>query len=160
MKRFLSLIFLGTFVFAGYQKYFGEPPRPLWTERAPRTSTWKRWSASQVNTSNRPLAAGQQDIAERIRVHSATHGVNYALALDLATFESNLNPKARNPRSTAKGVYQFLDSTWNSLCTGNVLDPDDNIGCAMRLLGENPKNISHWTADRRTRAFLRSKGYI
>lgn len=153
MKRILSLIFLGTFVFAGYRKYLCDPVVIAWPERTTRSRTWKRTDTQRSVVAN-------PDIAERIRKHSAEHGVDYALALDLATFESGLNPKARNPRSTAKGVYQFLDSTWDNLCTGNVLDPDDNIGCAMRLLGENPRNISHWTADHNTRAFLISKGYV
>lgn len=31
---------------------------------------------------------------------------------NIVSCESRFNSKAKNPRSTAKGLYQFLDSTW------------------------------------------------
>jgi cell division protein FtsL len=30
--------------------------------------------------------------------------------------ESEFNPNAKNPESTAKGMFQFLDGTWNGVC--------------------------------------------
>lgn len=33
----------------------------------------------------------------------------------LARFESNGNPNAKNPNSTASGQHQFIDSTWNQM---------------------------------------------
>lgn len=35
--------------------------------------------------------------------------------LEVAQKESGFNPNATNPRSTSKGLYQFIDSTWEAL---------------------------------------------
>ena len=58
--------------------------------------------------------------------------------------ESNLNPKAKNPDSTAKGVFQFLDGTWKyyglmkwgTLEGKDVLDFDDNVELATWVIGK------------------------
>lgn len=52
------------------------------------------------------------DIEELIRVESVKVGVNPDTALRIARCESNLNPKAKNSKSSALGLYQFLDGTW------------------------------------------------
>lgn len=57
-----------------------------------------------------------------------------------------INPKAKNPYSTAKGVFQILDGTWEYAgCTGDPYNEDDNIACAKILYqdsGTNPWNAS------------------
>jgi len=95
-----------------------------------------------------------------IRYYANVYGVDEKLAQDLAEFESNTDPTAHNPDSSAKGIYQFLNGTWHSEnCVGEVLSPNDNIACAMRVLsGFN--GIRHWTADTHTRAFLIENGYV
>lgn len=56
--------------------------------------------------------------------------------------ESNGNPKATNSLSSAKGLYQILDGTWQSSgCTGDPFDPDDNTRCAYKVL-----KIQGWAA--------------
>jgi hypothetical protein len=48
--------------------------------------------------------------------------------------ESSWNEEARNPNSSAKGLFQIIDGTWESNgCTGDVLDAKDNISCAKRI---------------------------
>lgn len=87
------------------------------------------------------------------------HGVDHALADYLAKIESNYDPLAKNPNSSARGVYQWINSSWKAFCKGDVLIAHDNIECAMKLL-ENPKNLSHWTADKNTELKLRRAGFI
>jgi len=41
-------------------------------------------------------------------------GVSFQYLLTTAQLESNLNPAARAPTSSAKGLYQFIDQTWLS----------------------------------------------
>lgn len=57
-----------------------------------------------------------------------------------------INPKAKNPYSTAKGVFQILDGTWaGAECEGDQYDEDDNIACARKLYdssGTRPWNAS------------------
>lgn len=38
----------------------------------------------------------------------------------VALRESHFNPKARNPRSSAQGTYQFLDRLWRESLAGQV----------------------------------------
>lgn len=64
-------------------------------------------------------------------------------ALCLMGYESGGNPNAKNPRSTAAGLFQFLRSTWDqivpasitggSYASGRVYDPEANIAAAAWL---------------------------
>lgn len=71
------------------------------------------------------------DAAER-------HGVDGRLMLGLARRESSLNPNARNTKSTAGGLYQFLDGTWKDWGGGkDKMDPAANADAAARMLKAN-----------------------
>ena len=57
------------------------------------------------------------------------------MALEVAKCESELNPKAKNRKSTAKGIFQILDGTWKHFnCSGDVLNAEDNVSCAKKVL--------------------------
>ncbi len=43
---------------------------------------------------------------------AAAYGLDRAMLADLAWCESRHEPDARNPRSTATGLFQFLTGTW------------------------------------------------
>lgn len=59
---------------------------------------------------------------------------NEPVMLAIGMAESGFNPKAKNPNSTAKGIYQILDGTWKAhKCEGDVYDPVDNIKCARKI---------------------------
>ena len=106
----------------------------------------------EVPTSTAPT------IQELITTKAVEYGVNPQLALDLARIESNFETYAKNPKSTAKGLYQFIDGTWNTYCTGHVFDPEANTTCAMQLLSNG--GIGHWKADFNTRRKLQELGYV
>lgn len=62
----------------------------------------------------------------------------------IAWCESRNNPLAKNPNSTAKGIYQFLDGTWQNYAqrywgedwvNHSVLDEEDN------------RELGHWVID-------------
>lgn len=44
-----------------------------------------------------------------------------------------LNPTARNPRSTAKGLFQVLDGTRDAYGCGDQLIPEESIKCARKI---------------------------
>ena len=46
--------------------------------------------------------------------------------------ESKYNPNATNPYSGAKGLFQFLDSSWAIWGQGSAYDPVSNINAAVR----------------------------
>ena len=56
--------------------------------------------------------------------------------------ESNNNPLAKNPKSTAKGVYQFLDGT-----VENVKNQGINLGFNKKYIKNIPNNPHDWTDD-------------
>jgi len=52
----------------------------------------------------------------------------------IAKYESNYNPKAKNPKSTASGVFQITAGTWYSNdCVGDKWNFQDNIRCAYEI---------------------------
>jgi hypothetical protein len=61
----------------------------------------------------------------------------------LASAESSGRPDAKNPRSTAKGVYQFIDSTWEQMggTPGNQYDPKENIELGARFIRQNAETL-------------------
>lgn len=101
---------------------------------------------------------GTEEVRNLIVDEAKRQGVRSDLALFLAKVESNFNPNAKNPNSSATGLFQFIDGTWKGNCEGNRLDPKDNARCAMELLGSG--GLHHWTVDPRTANKLRSAGFI
>jgi len=60
----------------------------------------------------------------------------------------NLNQYAKNPYSTAKGIYQFIDSTWRANCLemGNVYDYETNIDCFFKVYAD--QGTQPWISSR------------
>jgi hypothetical protein len=86
-------------------------PRPATTNTASRANLIRRAPApapiAHVAVPAAPAPSGS--IADQIRAVFGPYG-NQAVAV--ATCESGLNPNAANPHSTARGLFQFLSSTW------------------------------------------------
>ncbi len=66
---------------------------------------------------------------------------------DIAECESDDDPTAKNPNSTAYGRCQFIDSTWAYVqkkwgITLDRDDPDDQMYACTRLLAE--EGTKHW----------------
>jgi len=62
------------------------------------------------------ISGATSDIATRvtgaIRDAARVTGAGFEYLLNTALRESNLNPNAKNPSSSATGLFQFLDQTW------------------------------------------------
>jgi len=103
-------------------------PEPLQTETASASETYIQASElEQTIVANmgpdKPLT-----IEEKIHDAAIEYGVPEEVALALAACESTMNPYAQNPRSTAKGLYQFTDRTWRYIkAQGHQFDADENI---------------------------------
>jgi hypothetical protein len=80
-------------------------------------------------------------------------GISTTTAVAIAVAESNLIWNAKNPTSSASGVYQWISSSWNSICKPSgfedVFNPIENIKCAINTL-EEPQGKNHWNASRQT----------
>ena len=53
---------------------------------------------------------------------------------DLVTRESNWRVTAQNPNSSAKGLMQFLDSTWATVDCEKTLDGYKQIDCGIKYI--------------------------
>ncbi|MBS9720036.1 transglycosylase SLT domain-containing protein [Tianweitania sp. BSSL-BM11] len=67
------------------------------------------------------------------------HGVSAAGLRRTAHIESGGNPNARNPRSSAEGLFQFIDDTAKQygLSKSQKFDPDASADAAARLWKDN-----------------------
>lgn len=55
-------------------------------------------------------------------------------AVKVAMCESSHNPNASHPDSSARGLFQILQGTWNLYkCDGSPVNADDNIKCAYKI---------------------------
>lgn len=65
------------------------------------------------------------------------------LMLKIAWCESRLETKAKNPTSSAKGLFQILDGTWEHFkCEGDPFNAEDNIKCGKKIL--DGQGLSAW----------------
>ena len=58
------------------------------------------------------IQQAKPEVVSAIRTASEKTGVDFAYLLQNAAAESSLNPHAANTGSSARGLYQFIDSTW------------------------------------------------
>lgn len=90
-------------------------------ERRIARKEWKRIQAriaARKAAERQEIAAQQaQDAAEAAenQQSSSNQPVNLSgIAACIAKYESGGNPTAQNPTSSASGLYQFIDGTWNN----------------------------------------------
>lgn len=78
------------------------------------------------------------DVAEIIRQAAMRYQQSPEAMLRVAQLESSLNPAAANPKSSARGLFQFISPTWKTY--GNGADPLDaaaNADAAARFTRDN-----------------------
>jgi len=81
------------------------------------------------------------EVREYVVERAAYHGVSARLALAIAECESHLDPGARNPRSTATGIFQWVNpGVWYSTPYWTEL----GISIWAEYANGNP---GAWTAD-------------
>lgn len=86
------------------------------------------WHANAQSNSNEPI---QQPTPQEYLAELA--GKDFELLSKIIWCESGWKPLAKNPNSTASGLFQFIASTWNSWGEGNVFDSYDNIRAGVKL---------------------------
>jgi hypothetical protein len=70
-----------------------------------------RQSASPMAVTSATASAVPQ-ITGAIRQAAQKSGISFEYLMTTAKIESNMNPSAQAPTSSAKGLYQFIEQTW------------------------------------------------
>ena len=84
-------------------------------------------------------------IEDKIR---AVFGKDGDLAVRVAKCESGLNPKAKNSTSSARGLFQIMQS-WHKIDQKWLFNEDVNIQVAYKLYQESGNSFSpHWDASK------------
>jgi hypothetical protein len=81
----------------------------------------------------------QEPIKELIRTEAKNQGVDPDLAARIAEQESGFNPQAKNPKSSAAGLFQLLDTTRRELGGDpkKKFDPLENVRLGVKLIKQN-----------------------
>jgi hypothetical protein len=82
------------------------------------------------------LANAASRIAGAIRNAAHSTGTSFEYLLTTARIESNLNPAAQAPTSSAKGLYQFIEQTW--LATMKQAGPALGYGQYANAISQGP----------------------
>jgi hypothetical protein len=81
------------------------------------------------------------DLEAIIRDAAARHGVDPAYLIRAAQIESTMNPRAANKHSSAKGLFQFIDSTRKQYGNFDPYDPVASSDAAARLAKDNSAHL-------------------
>lgn len=84
------------------------------------------------------------DIESVIRSIARANRVDEELALRIARCESTLNPSARNNTSSALGLYQFLEGTWEYI--GSPGDRENPEDATLAFVTWYPRYPGWWSA--------------
>lgn len=106
--------------------------------------TFYQRAVGQVEFENfeKPIVKqSKESLEEMIIRKSKEANLNPSTSLKIARCESSMNPLAESKSSSAKGIFQFVDKTWQNYCVGNPLNAEDNINCFIKLY---PKHKSWW----------------
>lgn len=106
---------------------------------------------SVASTKTAPVASGA--VSGDCNSWMAQAGISDSDAVWLITKESNCRPTAQNPRSTAYGIFQFLDSTWAGVGCVKTSDPVQQMICGQRYV---MNRYGSWS---KARAFHSANGW-
>lgn len=133
-----------------------------------RERNWNRWMAAAVEYEARQferwinyhrwMAEATRRKQEAARLAAERNDPPYVAGIEVCNGrdlppchvvhrESRFNPNARNPRSSAWGLYQFIRGTWNSTCpeyTHGSASVSQQVECARRLWNGG-RGASHWS---------------
>jgi hypothetical protein len=83
------------------------------------------------------VVAAPEQFAQLFAENEAKHSLPQGYLARAAQIESNFNPSAKNPNSSAGGIFQFIDSTARQYGLRNRFDPVEATAAAARLAADN-----------------------
>ena len=116
----------------------GKPPRVdiQGGDRGPDVVT----GGSTIETTDlmpQAAPAGPQNVKAVIAKAAARYGVPLSAMLKTASIESKFNPKAKNPTSSAGGLYQQIDENAAQYGVRDRFDPAQSADGAARFMRDN-----------------------
>lgn len=83
------------------------------------------------------------DVGSAISAASQKYDIDPNHMAAIAKLESGFNPNAKNPNSTASGLFQFIKSTAAQYGLTNPLDPFASADAAGRMMAENSRALAN-----------------
>lgn len=105
-------------------------------QRAAASNIQQREVTEQAVASSAMVRA-PGEIRKIISDAAAKHGVPASALLKTAQLESSFNPKAKNPNSSAGGLFQFIDGTAADYGLADRYDAGQASDAAARLMRDN-----------------------
>jgi hypothetical protein len=90
-----------------------------------------------IKQANKAMSQAHLPYEQDMRAAADQFQVPYEALYGILNQESRFNPNARNPKSTAKGMGQFIDSTAKSMGLTDPFNAKDSIFATARYLKDN-----------------------
>jgi soluble lytic murein transglycosylase-like protein len=103
----------------------------------------KTLAAQKTTTTETPTAPAQGGLSGLLSSAASKYGVPPALLGRISGAESGGKTDAANPRSSAKGVFQFTDSTWKGMGgkPGEQFNPEANVDLGAKYIRQNAEHL-------------------
>ncbi len=129
-------------------------PAPKVNRPIPKKVSDKKKNQQPVNpksaATDNQRTYGSGEIQDLIRKYSQLYGINADTPLCIAKKESGFNPLSANKHSSARGVFQWLASSWKEQPEGklgiSVFDAEANVRAAVRYMAEK-KSTKPWVVN-------------
>jgi hypothetical protein len=112
---------------------YGPAPQPAMPQQAPQ--------AQMMGAQPKPVQQGPGRFSSIMQSATQQYGLPAGYLERTAQIESGMNPNAKNPKSTAKGLFQFLDRTAQEYGLANPMDPNASTDAAARLAQKNMRAL-------------------
>jgi soluble lytic murein transglycosylase-like protein len=98
---------------------------------------------STATPTTAPAAPAESGIPGLINNAAKQENLPADLLRRISGAESSNNPNAANPRSSAKGIFQFTDSTWKGMGgkPGEQFNPEANVGLGAKYIRQNAEHL-------------------
>jgi hypothetical protein len=101
---------------------------------APQEQKLPQFAAMQGSQPN-------QSIRDMVKRQETASGLPAGFLTRTAEIESGFNPNAKNPNSSASGLFQFINSTAKQYGLSNPLDPEASTRAVTQLALDNRKTL-------------------
>lgn len=124
-----------------------EPPTKRTSKNEPVRRATSKSIAKESPSSNSGRNYSKEEVQALIVSYSEQHGISPEAPLCIAKHESGFNQHSKNNRSSASGVFQYLNDTWKATDEGkaghSVFDAEANVKAAVKYMASR-KNAQPW----------------